>query len=196
MRSGGGPGGRAGGGPAGTGPGGSGPVAAGAGRRRWSRAVAGGALGLSLAVALPGTATAEGSGEGSGERRPRSTAPVGLWSGTITFAGTQVAATMSFLADGTMCASQPPGPSGGADGSGRWWRTGPSAFAFQGVERFFDGSGTTTGFLSFSHAAVLPNASEFTSTGEGTYYDADGVELGTTPATSHLTKVSAQPQPC
>ncbi|MET8934155.1 hypothetical protein ABZX42_35030, partial [Streptomyces sp. NPDC004611] len=165
---------------------------AGAGRRRWTRALAGGAVGLALAVALPGTATAEGPGQ----KRPRSTAPVGLWSGTITFAGTQVAASMSFLADGTMCASQPPGPGGGADGSGNWWRTGPSDFAYQGVERFFDGSGTTTGYLSFAHTAVLSNPSEFTSTGQGTYYDANGVELGTTPATAHLTKASTQPQPC
>ncbi|MFD3825925.1 hypothetical protein [Streptomyces sp. NPDC058625] len=174
-----------------TGPGSTGPTAPGV-RRRWSRALAGGALGVALVVAVPGTATAGVAGE----KHIRKAAPVGLWSGTINFAGTEVEATMSFRADGTMCALQPPGPDGGVDGSGRWRRTGPSTFAFRGVERFFNGSGATTGYLRFAHKAVLSGPAEFISTGQGTYYDADGVELGTTPATARLQKVSAQPQPC
>ncbi|MEW2400557.1 hypothetical protein [Streptomyces sp. NPDC046862] len=160
-------------------------------RRRWSRAL-GVALGVVLTVAVPGTATAGAAGD----QQTRGAAPVGLWSGTINFTGAEVEATMSFRADGTMCALQPPGPDGGADGSGRWWRTGPSAFAFRGLERFFNASGTTTGYLRFSHQAVLVGPAEFTSTGQGTYYDADGMELGTTPATAHLRKVSGQSQPC
>ncbi|MCZ9353799.1 hypothetical protein NGM36_29255 [Streptomyces mutabilis] len=149
---------------------------------------------LGVALAFPASAAAHAVAP-AGAVKDRS-APVGLWTGTVTFSGTEIEATMSFAADGTMCSSQPPGPEGGAEARGRWWRAGTATFSFRGTERFFDGSGATTGHLRFRHDATLVGVAWFTTTGVGTYFDADGNELGSTPATARMKRVSPAPQQC
>ncbi|MBH5129550.1 MULTISPECIES: hypothetical protein [Streptomyces] len=161
-------------------------------RRRGAARIAAAVL-LGAVLALPAPAAHADAPEGA-VRGGR--APVGLWTGTVTFSGTEIEAVMSFAADGTMCSDQPPGPEGGAEARGRWWRTGTTTFSFHGTERFFDSSGATTGHLRFRHDATLAGASRFTTTGVGTYFDADGNELGTTPATARMNRVGPAPQQC
>jgi hypothetical protein len=122
--------------------------------------------------------------------------PIGVWTGTVSFPAGQVEAKMSFLPNGTVClVPPPPGPAGGVEGKGTWKRTDANTFTFLVTERFFDGAGTTTGYLRANHAATQQR-NDFTSSGKATYYDASWVQLNTVPATSHMRRENVNPVSC
>ncbi|MFC8873104.1 hypothetical protein ACFUAC_36575 [Streptomyces sp. NPDC057148] len=116
--------------------------------------------------------------------------PVGVWSGTVAAPTGEIEAEISFRANGELCLiAPPPGPEGGVEGQGTWWRTGPRTFTFEVEERFFDGSGSTTGYLRATHRATL-RGNQFTTVGEGAFYDAAGQEQDSFPVTSRMNRRS------
>ncbi|MFF7041659.1 hypothetical protein ACIP4T_35285 [Streptomyces massasporeus] len=117
-------------------------------------------------------------------------APVGVWNGIVTFPTGQVEARMSFRPNGMLCLiAPPPGPDGGIEGRGTWHSTGRNTFTFTVKERFFDGAGATTGYLTATHRATL-RGDRFTTVGEGAFLDAAGHEEDSFSVTSQMRRES------
>ncbi|MFJ1597403.1 hypothetical protein [Streptomyces sp. NPDC088261] len=153
----------------------------------------GAALLLTAATATAGSGTQDRPATSAGSHR---NVPVGVWEGAVAIPGGEVEATMSFNSDGTLClVAPPPGPDGGVEGAGRWVSTGQNTFDFRVAERFFDGTGATTGFLRATHSAVV-HAGRFGSSGTGAFYDADWVRLDSFTTTSRMHRTSPVPVTC
>ncbi|QIQ01848.1 hypothetical protein [Streptomyces liangshanensis] len=154
-----------------------------------------------LGAALLLTATTATARSGTQDRAAASagshaSGPVGVWEGAVAIPGGEVEATMSFRSDGTLClVAPPPGPDGGVEGAGRWVSTGQNTFSFRVTERFFDGTGATTGYLRASHSAVV-HAGRFSSSGTGAFYDAGWTLLDSFTATSRMHRTSPVPTAC
>lgn len=152
---------------------------------------------LTTALAAGATAAALIGSPAAAEAGTRYS-PVGLWAGSIVLEdGTEIDARISFHADGTACTvAPPPGPDGGVEGEGTWRRTGGRTFAFEGTERFFDGSGATTGYLRTVAAARFTAADAFVSENTATAYDPDWNEQESYSATGNLRREQSTPAPC
>ncbi|MBT2388379.1 hypothetical protein J7E87_02870 [Streptomyces sp. ISL-1] len=145
-----------------------------------------GVLGLTLLIPQAAGAVTNDAASRDAVAGTYRAAPIGVWTGTVTFPTGQVEATMSFHANGKVCLlTPPPGPDGGVEGQGTWQSTGPHTFTFKVTERFFDGAGTTTGYLRATHNATL-RGNVFTTVGDGAFYDADWKEQNTFTATSNM----------
>ncbi|MEU0100067.1 hypothetical protein [Streptomyces sp. NPDC006267] len=120
----------------------------------------------------------------------------GVWTGTVAVPDGTVEVTMSFHPNGTVCLVEPPpGPDGGAEGSGTWTQHGPGAFAFRVMERFFDGTGATVASLRAKHWATFQGGDAFTTVGRASYYDPAGNVLATFTTSSSMQRIPQDPMP-
>jgi hypothetical protein len=123
----------------------------------------------------------------------RTTTPVGRWEGTVATSFATFAVGLSFH-PGTVCTG-PGGPGPGAEGAGIWWSTGTNGFTFVMVERFFDETGTTTGWLTTQQSA-RQSGDSFTSSGQSHFFDADWVYQFSESATINVARLSPTPGAC
>lgn len=101
--------------------------------------------------------------------------PIGVWSGQVTSSSVgEIEVTMALLDNGQVCLIvPPPGPEGGVEGTGHWYRTARGTFSLHVVERFFDGEGATTAYLRAGYRVTMDD-DEFTAFGKGGFYSSDG----------------------
>ncbi|GAA2804529.1 hypothetical protein [Crossiella cryophila] len=161
--------------------------------RRTPRTIAT-AVAVAAAMLVPATVSAAAEGNPPGSAPGVIGPPIGVWTGKITFPSMQVDAKLSFHLNGTLCYLTK--PEDGVEGRGRWQLTGLTSFDLNGIERFFDSSGTTTGSLTFAMAAHHQGLTTFVSQGSATFYDAQGNKQDTVPISAHLKRQSMLPAPC
>ncbi|NEB39358.1 hypothetical protein [Streptomyces sp. SID14515] len=153
------------------------------------------AIAVALGAALTTAPAAAATPETVAAHQIRAKA-AGVWTGTVAVPDGTVEVTMSFHPNGTVCLVEPPpGPDGGAEGSGTWTRTGPATFSFRVTERFFDGSGATVASLRATHRATLQGANAFTTVGKASYYDPAGNVLATFATSSSMQRTQQAPTP-
>ncbi|MCK2241333.1 MULTISPECIES: hypothetical protein [unclassified Crossiella] len=152
------------------------------------------AVAVAATMLVPATVSAAAQGNAPGSARNVIGPPVGVWTGKITFPSMQVDAKLSFHLNGTLCYLTK--PEDGVEGKGRWRLTGLTSFDLNGIERFFDSSGATTGSLTFAMAANYQGLTGFAANGSATFYDAKGNKQDTVPISAHLNRQSVIPAPC
>ncbi|MCO1576054.1 hypothetical protein M8C13_09830 [Crossiella sp. SN42] len=149
------------------------------------------------AMLVPATVSAAAGSSAPSSVRDVIGPPIGVWDGRISHPDGHIDIKLSFRLNGTLCLiAPPPDPGGGIEGSGRWRLTDPNSFNFNGRERYFDGSGATTGSLTFDMNADYQGLTEFVGKGTATLFDAQGNELGTLPTTSRFKRISLVPVNC
>ncbi|MBB4676137.1 hypothetical protein [Crossiella cryophila] len=149
------------------------------------------------AMLVPATVSAAAEGSAPSSAQDVIGPPIGVWDGKISFPDGAVDIKLSFRLNGTLCLiAPPPDPGGGIEGSGRWRLTDPNSFNFNGRERYFDGSGATTGSLTFDMNADYQGLTNFVADGSATLFDAQGNNLGTIPTTSRFKRISLVPANC